>query len=129
FYDYKQPVNNANLLKIALQYTQNLDGLVQAFPFEKSVALSGMANEGISSTRLGLKGIPALSEELQLVRDLYILEYTGGKLHIPTISTKKSVSLIKEAKQKGLNVSCSVAIFNLVLNDDLLEDFNSNYKL
>lgn len=129
FYDYKQPVNNANLLKIALQYTQNFDGLVQSFPFEKSVALNGMANEGISSTRLGLKGIPALSEELQLVRDLYILEYTGGKLHIPTISTKKSVSLIKEAKQKGLNVSCSVAIFNLVLNDDMLEDFNSNYKL
>jgi dihydroorotase len=129
FYDYKTPIANANLLKIALQYTQNFDGLVQSFPFEKSVARNGMVNEEINSTRLGLKGIPALSEELQIIRDLYILEYTGGKLHIPTISTKKSVELIKEAKKKGLNVTCSVAIFNLVLTDDVLEDFDSNYKL
>ena len=129
FYDYKTPIANANLLKIALQYTQSFDGLVQSFPFEKSVARNGMVNEEINSTRLGLKGIPALSEELQIIRDLYILEYTGGKLHIPTISTKKSVELIKEAKKKGLNVTCSVAIFNILLTDDVLEGFDTNYKL
>ncbi len=129
FYDYKSPIANANLLKIALQYTQNFAGLVQSFPFEKSVARNGMVNEEVNSTRLGLKGIPALSEELQIIRDLYILEYTGGKLHIPTISTKKSVELIKDAKKKGLNLSCSVAIFNLILTDDVLEGFDANYKL
>lgn len=129
FYDYKHPIANPNLLKIALQYTQNFDGLVQSFPFEKSVARNGMVNEEVNSTRLGLKGIPALSEELQIIRDLYILEYSGGKLHIPTISTKKSVTLIKDAKKKGLNVTCSVSIFNLVLTDSFLADFNTNYKL
>lgn len=129
FYDYKNPIANANLLKIALLYTQNFDGLVQSFPFEKSVARNGMVNEEVNSTRLGLKGIPALSEELQIIRDLYILEYTGGRLHIPTISTKKSVELIKDAKKKGLNVTCSVAIFNLILTDDVLEEFDTNYKL
>lgn len=129
FYDYKNPMANANLLKIALLYSQNFDALVQSFPFEKSVAKNGMVNEEVSSTRLGLKGIPALSEELQIIRDLYILEYTGGKLHIPTISTKKSVDLIRAAKKKGLQVSCSVAIFNLVLTDDVLEGFDTNYKL
>ncbi len=129
FYDYKNPIANANLLKIALQYTQNFEGLVQSFPFEKSVARNGMVNEEVNSTRLGLKGIPALSEELQIIRDLYILEYTGGKLHIPTISTKKSVELIKDAKKKGLNVTCSVSIFNLILTDDVLEEFDTNYKL
>ncbi len=129
FYDYKSPIANANLLKIALQYTQSFDGLVQSFPLEKSVARNGMVNEEINSTRLGLKGIPALSEELQIIRDLYILEYTGGKLHIPTISTKKSVELIRDAKKRGLNVTCSVAIFNLILTDDILEDFDTNYKL
>ncbi|PHR12726.1 MAG: dihydroorotase [Aequorivita sp.] len=129
FYDYKNPLANGNLLKIALQYSQNFDGLVQSFPFEKSVARNGMVNEEVNSTRLGLKGIPALAEELQIIRDLYILEYTGGKLHIPTISTKKSVELIKDAKKKGLNVSCSVAIFNLILTDDVLEEFDTNYKL
>ncbi len=129
FYDYKSPIKNPNLLKIALQYSQTFDGLIQSFPFEKSIAQNGMVNEEINSTKLGLKGIPSLAEELQIIRDLYILEYTGGKLHIPTISTKKSVSLIKEAKKKGLNVTCSVAINNLVLTDDVLETFETNYKL
>lgn len=129
FYDYKKPIENANLLKIALQYTQSFDALVQSFPFERSVARNGLVNEEINSTKLGLKGIPALSEELQIIRDLYILEYTGGKLHIPTISTKKSVSLIKEAKKKGLKVSCSVAVANLFLTDNVLESFDTNFKL
>lgn len=129
FYDYKNPIANANLLKIALQYTQNFEGSIQSFPFDKSIAQNGVVNEEINATRLGLKGIPALSEELQIIRDLNILEYTGGKLHIPTISTKKSVSLIREAKKKGLNVTCSVSIFNLVLTDEVLEEFDTNYKL
>src|SRR5690554_628152 len=129
FYDYKTPISNPNLLKIALQYSQGFDGLVQSFPFEKSVARNGVVNEEENSTKLGLKGIPALSEELQVIRDLYLLEYTGGKLHIPTISTKKSVELIRAAKKKGLNVSCSVSIFNITLTDDVLEEFDTNFKL
>ncbi|PKA84055.1 dihydroorotase [Ulvibacter sp. MAR_2010_11] len=129
FYDYKKPIENANLLKIALQYAQNFDGLVQSFPYEKSVSRNGMVNEELNSTLLGLKGIPSLAEELQITRDLYLLEYTGGKLHIPTISTKKAVALIKEAKKKGLNVTCSVAVSNLFLTDDALESFDTNYKL
>lgn len=129
FYDYKKPIENPNLLKIALQYSQNFDALVQSFPFEKSVARYGVVNEELSATKLGLKGIPALSEELQIIRDLYILEYTGGRLHIPSISTKKSVQLIKEAKERGLNVSCSVAIFNVSLTDEALENFDTNYKI
>lgn len=129
FYDYKAPIENANLLKIGLQYAQNFDGLLQSFPFEKSIAINGMVNEEFNSTRLGLKGIPAVAEELQIIRDLYILEYTGGKLHIPTISTRKSVELIKEAKNKGLNITCSVAISNLFLTDEALESFDTNYKL
>ncbi len=129
FYDYKKPVENPNLLKIALQYSQTFDGLIQSFPFERAIAKQGMVNEEINSTRLGLKGIPALAEELQIIRDLYILEYTGGRIHIPTISTKKSVALIKNAKKKGLNVTCSVAISNLILTDDVLKTFDTNYKL
>ncbi len=129
FYDYKNPISNANLLKIALQYCQNFDGLVQSFPLEKSVARNGQVHEDVQSTRLGLRGIPAFSEELQINRDLAILEYTGGKLHIPTVSTKNSVDMIRDAKKRGLKVSCSVAIFNLILNDSVLESFDSNYKL
>ena len=58
-----------------------------------------------------------------------VLEYTGGRLHIPTISTKKSLELITQAKEKGLDVSCSVATYNLHLTDDVLDNFNTNYKL
>jgi len=129
FYDYQKPITNANLLKIALQYVQNFNGLVQSFPLEVSVAKNGMVNEEVNSTKLGLKGIPALSEELQIARDLYLLKYTGGRLHIPTISTAASVQLIKDAKKKGLQVTCSVCINHLYLTDDVLESFDTDYKV
>ena len=78
---------------------------------------------------MGLKGIPALAEEIIVARDLAILEYAGGRLHIPTISTAGSVALIAQAKTKGLDVSCSVALGNLHFTDEILENFDTNYKV
>ncbi len=129
FYDYQKPVSNPNLLKIALQYASNFGGLVLSFPQENKIAGLGVMNEEATSTSLGLKGNPALAEELQIARDLFILEYTKGKLHIPTISTAKSVELIRDAKQKKLDVTCSVAIHNLVLTDKELGQFDTKYKV
>ncbi len=129
FSDYKKPITNPNLLKIALQYASNFEGLVCSFPLEQKIAEKGMVNEHVSSTLLGLKGSPNLAESLQVARDLFILEYAGGKLHIPTISTKESVKLIREAKQKKLDVTCSVAIHNLFLTDDVLKEFDTRYKV
>jgi len=129
FYDYKLPLRNSNLLKIALQYAHNFNGLVHSFPMDLQIAGKGIVNEGEVSTKLGLKGIPNLAEELNIVRDLFILEYSGGKLHIPTISTANSVKLIAEAKKKGLDVSCSVAVHNLCFTDDTLTEFDSHFKL
>ncbi|NMH26292.1 dihydroorotase [Flavobacterium solisilvae] len=129
FGDYGKSLSNANLLKIGLQYVQDFDGLVIAFSQDENIKGHGVANEGIVSTRLGLKGIPNLAEELIVARNLFLLEYTGGKLHIPTISTAKSVELIKEAKAKGLNVTCSVSVHHLVLTDEKLEEFDTRYKV
>ena len=129
FGDYNKSLDNANVLKIALQYVQDFDGLIIAFCQDEHLKGNGVANEGIVSTRLGLKGIPNLAEELQIARNLFLLEYTGGKLHIPTISTKKSVELIKEAKENGLQVTCSVAVHHLVLTDEKLEGFDTRYKM
>ncbi|MDH7912597.1 dihydroorotase [Winogradskyella sp. SYSU M77433] len=129
FYDYQKPVSNPNLMKIAMQYASNFDGLVMSFPQESKISGLGVVNEHINSTKLGLKGNPALAEELQVARDLFLLEYTEGKLHIPTISTAKSVELIREAKAKKLDVTCSVAIHNLVLTDDNLDGFDTRYKV
>lgn len=129
FGDYKKSTDNANLLKIALQYSQDFDALILAFCNDATIKGKGVVHEGITSTKLGLKGIPALAEEVVLARNLFLLEYTGGKMHVPTISTAKSVELIKQAKSKGLNVTCSVAIHNLILTDEVLNDFDTRYKV
>lgn len=127
--DYQKPIGNPNLMKLALQYASNFDGLVNSFPQESKISGLGVVNENITSTSLGLKGNPALAEELQIARDLFLLEYTGGKLHIPTISSAKSVELIRDAKAKKLDVTCSVAIHNLILTDEVLTTFDTRFKV
>ncbi len=129
FSDYGRAISNANLLKIALLYAQNFDGLVMSFPQDISIGTHGFVNESEETTRLGLNSVPNLSEELQIARDLYLLEYTGGKLHIPTISTAGAVKLIREAKRKGLDVSSSVAAHHLFLTDREIASFDTNYKV
>lgn len=129
FQDYKKPIENANMLKIALQYASNFNGLVYSYPQDNSISRNGVVNENITSTTLGLKGNPNLAEALQVARDLFLLEYTNGKLHIPTISTAEAVDLIREAKKKKLDVSCSVAIHNLFFTDEVLTTFDTNFKV
>ena len=129
FGDYGKNISNANLLKIGLQYVQDFDGLIIAFSQDEKIKGSGVVHEGIVSTRLGLKGIPTLAEELMVARNLFLLEYTSGKMHIPTISTSKSVDLIREAKAKGLNITASVAIHHLVLTDEKLDSFDTRFKV
>jgi len=129
FGDYNRAIEKANIQKIALQYAQDFDGLIISFCQEKSLKGNGVVNEGIVSTQLGLKGIPEMAEEIDVIRNLSLLEYTGGKMHIPTISTAKSVALIKEAKKKGLQITCSVSVHHLTLNDSVLKGFDSRYKV
>lgn len=129
FGDYNKSIGNANLMKIALLYAQNFDGLILSFPQDNSIIATGFVNESENTTRLGLKSIPNLSEELQISRDLFLLEYSGGKLHIPTITTSKSVKLIKEAKKKGLDVTCSVTAHHILLSDNELKGFDSKFKV
>jgi dihydroorotase len=129
FYDFKKPVKSSNLLKTSLLYSQSFDSLIMSFPLDESISKNGIINEGVISLNYGIKGIPNFSEEVQINRDLQILEYTGGRLHIPTISTKKSVELIKNAKSKGLKVTCSVAIHNLIFNETKLKDFDTRFKV
>ena len=129
FGDYKKSMTNANLLKIAFQYVDNFDGILFVQPMNKDIKGKGFVNEGIVSTKLGLKGIPAMAEEMEIERNIALLEYTNGKLHIPTITTKNSVDLIAKAQAKGLQITCGVSVNNLVLTDEELVDFNSNTKI
>ena len=100
-----------------------------SFCDEKTISLSGHMNEGNVSTTLGLKGIPALAEEVMVARNLFLCEYTGGRIHFPSISTKRSVELIREAKKKGLKVTASVNSYNIALDDSALKDFDTNCKV
>ena len=129
FSNHKSALANANILKLALQYTHDFDGLVESFAFNQDMGIGGVMHEGAVSTSLGLTGIPSVVEEMQIKRDLDILSYTNGKLHIPTLSTKDAVPLIKQAKKAGLDISTSVSIHNLFFTDKALEGFNANAKL
>jgi len=129
FSDYKNPVKDAGLILRALQYTTNIGSFIITHCDDKSISHGGQMNEGETSTMLGLKGIPALAEEIMLQRNISVLEYAGGKMHIPTISTKGSVDLIKKAKANGLQITCGVAAHNLLLDDSVLSDFDTNYKV
>ena len=129
FGDHKNPIQKANLLKIALQYSQSFEGIIVSHPMDIELAGNGVMHEGITSTRIGLKGIPSMAESVQIARDLEILKYTGGKLHLPLISTEEGLDLIRKSKNLGLNVSCSVGLPHLIFDDIKLENFDTNFKL
>ena len=129
FTDGNRPVQDAGLMERALLYTKGFDALVLSYPEDTAIAGKAKVHEGEVSTLLGMKGIPALAEELMVARDLYLAEYTGSKIHFTTISTERSVSLIREAKKKGIPVTCDVAVHHLLLTDQVLLGFDSQYKV
>ncbi len=128
FSDDKKAIENAGLLMRALLYAQNFDGLIITHCDEKSISLDGKMNEGITSTKLGLKGIPALAEEVMVNRNIFLADYTNSNIHISNISTQRSVELIKKAKTSGLKVTASINAYNIALDDSALMGFESNFK-
>lgn len=129
FSDHKHPLTHSGLFIRAVQYANNIDSFIIAHCNDENISHGGQMNEGTMSTSLGLKGMPSIAEELMLERNISLLEYAGGKIHIPTISTAGSVDMIKKAKSRGLNVTAGVAAINLMYDESMLIDFDSNYKL
>jgi len=129
FTDGNRPVQDAGLMERALLYTQGFGALILSYPEDTAIAGKAKVNEGEMSTLLGMKGIPPLAEELMIARDLYLAEYTGSRIHFSTISTIRSVELIRDAKKKGLHVTCDVAVHHLLLTDETLAGFDSQYKV
>lgn len=129
FTDGTSPVAHAGLMSRALLYTKGFGAKVFSFAEDASVAAKAMVNEGRVSTYLGLKGNPSLAEELMVSRDIELAAYTESDLHFSTISSAKSVQLIRDAKAKGLAITCDVAAHHLVLTEEALLGFDSNYKV
>lgn len=127
FTDYNES-NNAELILNTLLYLKQFNGLYLSKPKYYPIS-RGNVNESLNSEKVGLKGIPYISETIAIKRDLSILEYTGGKIHFSGISTKESVDLIRQAKKKGLNVTCDVPVYNLILDDSNILNFDTNYKV
>ncbi len=120
FSDGKKAVQDAGLLLRAMQYAKAFNGLIINEPQHKTIAAGGQMHEGVTSTSLGLKGIPALAEEVMVQRDLSLLGYAENRLHLHLLSTAKSVALVRAAKKAGLPVTASVAVANLCFTDEML---------
>lgn len=128
FSDGLLPVQTPGLLLKALQYVKAIDAVLIQVPVDRSISKFGLMNEGITSTRLGLPGIPSIAEELMVIRDIELAKYTGSKLHITGISTAKSLQVIKEAKVNGVSITCSVTPYHLAFCDEDLADYDTNLK-
>ncbi len=128
FTDGEKPVWNTDILLKALLYVRKFDGLILNKPEDKWLNMLGNMHEGITSTTLGLKGMPSIAEEIMIERDLRILDYAGGKLHFSNISTAQAIRMIKNAK-KRLDVSCDIAAHQIAFDDKYLADFDTNYKV
>jgi dihydroorotase len=129
FSDGTSTVQSAGLLLKALQYIKAINKTIIQLPDDKSISASGLMNEGIISTQLGLPGKPAIAEELMIARDMELAQYTGSKIHFTGVSTAKSISLIREAKLQGIAVSCSVSPAHLYFSDEDLSGYDTNLKI
>ncbi len=129
FSDGTKPVQSPGILLKALQYVKAFNGVLVQLPCDRSIGAHGLVNEGVTSTRLGLPGIPAISEELMIARDIELLRYTGSALHITGVSTEKGLSLINQAKKEGLHITCSIAPYQVLFCDEDIAGYDTNLKL
>ncbi|MFC4212495.1 dihydroorotase [Pedobacter lithocola] len=129
FSDGDRALQDDGFMSRALQYAKGFDALLMVYPENKSIAGKSQINESKNSVLLGMKGLPALAEEMHIARDIFLAQYNETKIHISNISTAGSVALIRKAKRDGVQISCDVTAHHLVFTEDLLVDFDSNYKV
>ncbi len=129
FADDQKYIENPNLMKIALLYSKNFSGTLMSFPHQHTLNKGGQINEGVISTKMGLKGIPSLSEEIAIDRDLSLAAYCESPIHFSCISSAQSLTKISKAKENGLTITCSVPSQNLYFLDKDVESFDTNLKV
>ena len=133
FTDGENSISNTDTILKILQYNSQINGLFVNKAEESKLNLFGQMHEGLNSNLLGLKGLPAIAEEMAIHRDLSLLDYLGEsgntRFHISTISTANSVKLIRQAKKEGKKISCDVAAHQLIFTDNDLNTFDTNYKV
>lgn len=129
FSDDQNFIKNPNLMKIALLYSKNFSGTLMSFPHHNALNEAGQIHEGIHSTRMGLKGMPSLSEEIAIDRDIALAEYCESPIHFSCISAAESVRKIEAAKTRDLSITSSVAAHHFYFTDADMESFDTNLKV
>jgi len=129
FTDGLKTIWNTDILLKSLQYLQKFDGLLINHATDIWLNMFGQMNEGPNSTKLGLKGMPTIAEDVAVKRDLELITYAGGRLHFSRVSSSRALESIRAAKKKKLNVTCDIAAYQALLDDSLLDDFDTNYKV
>ncbi|MDY0300818.1 MAG: dihydroorotase [Trichlorobacter sp.] len=127
--DDGMPVQNSELMRRALEYAKGFNLPVLTHAEELELVGAGVMNEGLTSTELGLKGIPRVAEDIGTVRDIMLAEYCQAPIHICHVSTKGSVQTIREAKARGVKVTCETAPHYFTLTDDAVRGYNTNAKM
>lgn len=127
--DDGMPVTDSQLMRRALEYAGNHDLLVISHAEELSLSRNGVMNEGAVSTRLGLRGVPRVAEEIMTYRDIALAAYTGQKIHIAHVSTRESVRLIRRAKGQGIKVTAETAPHYFSLTEEAVGNYNTRAKM
>ena len=129
FSDDGRPVMNNELMRRAFEYSKMFKLPLIQHSEMLDLTEGGCMNEGMVSTELGLKGMPAEAEDIMVYRDIALLEKTGGQLHVAHISSKNSVELVRQAKSRGLSVTCEVAPHHFTLTDEAVRGYDTNTKM
>ncbi len=129
FSDDGKPIENMHLLREAIKYINSHNKVIISHSEDSSLASGGVINEGKISTRLGLKGIPSITESLAIARELEIVKSINGRYHFAHISAKRSIELIRQAKKEGLNVTAETAPHYFSLTEDDMVDYDAKYKV
>ena len=129
FSDDGLPVSDPYIMRLALEYSLNFNALIISHAEELALSSQGCMNEGITSTKLGLKGIPNAAEDIAVFRDCCIAELTGARLHIAHVSTKGAVEIIRRAKERGVNITCETAPHYFSLTEKAVEGYNTFAKM
>jgi dihydroorotase len=127
--DDGRPVPTAGMMRRAMEYAKDFDLPVVDHCEDKSLSSGGVMHEGKLSLLLGLKGMPALAEDLDAVRDVLLAKETGAHAHIAHISTKGAVEAVRRAKNEGINISCEVTPHHWTLTDTAVEGYDTNTKM
>lgn len=127
--DDGRPVMNAGLLRRAFEYARTFDLPLVQHAEDLDLAEGGAMNEGAVSTRIGIKGQPACAESAMVARDLEIVEWTGARYHVAHVSTARTVALVREAKRRGLPVTCEVTPHHLALTDEACSHYHTSTKV